>query len=137
MRIPRLPEEVRGGLRLQWFFYLAQLVAIAVIIRWWNNLPVPGYAIGVLAVAAAVMSVHGRMRWWQKVTWMLIIGAFLFLEFRAIDKDRKLFADDQAMQRDKEQDRFKRLLNNQNDNFNKMLTQAQADFSATICSAPL
>lgn len=42
----------------------------------------------ILACVAAAMSVHGDMRKWQKVLWMLLIGALLVVELRAISHDR-------------------------------------------------
>src|SRR5216684_9289237 len=70
------------------FFDLVQFVAVPLIVWWWYDLPSPGFAIGVVALLAAVMSTQGDMRGWQKATWMLLIGAFVILEFRAIYKDR-------------------------------------------------
>jgi hypothetical protein len=84
-------DKISHHLRRHWFFSLVQLGAVAWAVVWWRSLPVPGYAIGVLAVLAAVMSVHIEvgMAWWQKALWMLLMGGFLFLEFRAIEKDRR------------------------------------------------
>jgi hypothetical protein len=47
-----------------------------------------GYAIALIAVVAAVVSIQGEMAGWQKALWMLIIAAFLWVEFRAINNDR-------------------------------------------------
>jgi hypothetical protein len=75
---------------------------------WWRGLPVPGYAIGVLALLAAVMSVHIEvgMAWWQKALWMLLMGGFLFLEFRAINKDREDYTAAEKARRDEERKQF-------------------------------
>lgn len=40
-----------------------------------------------IAGAAAAMSVHDEMKGWQKCIWLLVIGAFLITELRAIHKD--------------------------------------------------
>ena len=80
--------SVRIHLRHHLFFDSIQFAAAPLIIWWWYRLPSPGYAIGVVALLAAVMSMQGDTRRWQKALWMLLIGAFVILEFRAIDKDR-------------------------------------------------
>src|SRR5438045_3774874 len=42
-------------------------------------LPLPGFAVAIIAVAAATMSIHGEMGGYHKAIWMLIIGAFVVL----------------------------------------------------------
>jgi hypothetical protein len=54
----------------------------------YGHLPPSGWAVAFIALAAAAMSVHNDMKGWQKGIWMLIIGAFLVTELRAINKDR-------------------------------------------------
>lgn len=102
-------DRLRGHMRRHWFFNLVQVIAVATMLYWWRHLPATGYAIGVLAVIAAVMSVHGEMRPWQKVIWMLLVGAFLFLEFRAINKDRADFAKAEADRVAKEHQQFQTI----------------------------
>ena len=60
--LARFWPAVREHLRHHWFFSLVQLSAVALLALWWRHLPVPGYAIGVLAVLAAVMSSLGASR---------------------------------------------------------------------------
>ena len=57
----------------------------------------PGFAVAVIAVLAAAMSVHPDMQPWQKFVWLLFIGAFLITELRAIRQDR-ITADLKALQ---------------------------------------
>ena len=52
-------KEYWGG--FHWLFNLLQLSAVCLAAFWWYRSPWPGYAIGVLAVVAAVMTVHGEM----------------------------------------------------------------------------
>jgi hypothetical protein len=71
-------------------FFVLELTCIPLIL-WWipsSHLPLPGWAVAFMAIAAAAMSVHDDMKPWQKGVWMLIIGAFLITELRAINKDR-------------------------------------------------
>jgi hypothetical protein len=69
-------------------FMLSQICLIWLAIHWSRNLPLPGYSVAVIAGVAALMSIQGDMKGWQKAIWMLIIGAFLVVELRAINKDR-------------------------------------------------
>ena len=70
-----------------------QLSSLLLFVYWWycHSLP-PGYAIGVLAVLAAAMSIHleAKMQWWEKSIWMLLMGAFLILELRAISAQEEV-----------------------------------------------
>lgn len=69
-------------------FGAIQAAAAFLAYWWWNHVPPTGYAVAVIAVIAAIMSIQGEMRGWQKAIWMLIIGAVLLVEFHAIRKDR-------------------------------------------------
>jgi hypothetical protein len=118
----------REHFRKHWFFDLIQMCAVAGILYWWKQLPTPGFAIGLLAVIAAVMSVHGEMRPWHKVVWMLLIGALLVVEFRAITKDRADFASAEAIRRHQENDSFKAIV----DGLKASIAQSQEQFNATM-----
>jgi len=130
-----MQSDVRSHLQHHLLFYLAQLGAVALAIHWWRNLPAPGYAVAVLAFLAAVMSIHGDMRPWQKAVWMLLIGACLVVEFRAITKDRADYADaeerrrkDAEATRHGENDRFDSIANSLNAN----IQISQQHFSAMM-----
>lgn len=97
-----MPSESIAGmgefLRRHWFYLLIQAVSVGFWIWWlpYAHVPLPGYAVAAIAVLAAVMSVHPDIRPWQKFVWLLLIGAFLVTEFRAIRKDRDI-AERQAL----------------------------------------
>lgn len=72
-------------------FFLVLSLLCFIPILWWvpySHLPPPGWAVALIAVAAAAMSVHDEMKGWQKAIWLIVIGAFLVMEIRAIKKDR-------------------------------------------------
>jgi hypothetical protein len=69
-------------------FFSVQIAILLTAVFWWRHLPPPGYAVALLALAAAALSVHEGTSAWQKALWMLTIGAMLPIEFRAINKDR-------------------------------------------------
>jgi hypothetical protein len=61
------------------------------LILWWipyQHLPPPGWAVALLAMAAAAMSIHEGMKDWQKLFWIVIMTAMLITELRAINKER-------------------------------------------------
>src|ERR1700693_711749 len=92
-------------------FLLMQLSAVALFLYWlpWRHLPFPGYGIAVVSILAAAMGLQGDMPQRQKAFWMLIIGAFVLTEFRAIRKDRDEYAKAEASRRTEEHDSFKRI----------------------------
>lgn len=71
-------------------FLSLELLCIPLVLWWipYSHLPEPGWAVAFIAGAAAAMSVHDEMKGWQKCIWLLVIGAFLITELRAIHKDR-------------------------------------------------
>jgi hypothetical protein len=116
-------------LRRHLFFNLVQVAAIVLLVVWWRHLPFPGYAIGTLAVLAAVMSVGGdNVPRWQRALWMLLIIAFAILEFRAIHKDHTDYASAEADRRDKETKAFQRI----SDGLTGAINQSQLQFAATM-----
>jgi hypothetical protein len=115
-----------------WLFLAIQVAAAVWIDFWWFHLPPPGYSVGVLAVLAAVMSVHGEMPPFQKVFWLLLIGAFLFLEFRAIDWDRVNIDARDALTRLEERSSFREILVEDQNHFAQALQQNQAQFDRTL-----
>ncbi len=121
-------DRLRDHLRHHSFFSLVQIIAVSTAFYWWRHLPVPGYAIGVLAVLAAVMSVHSEVRLWQKATWILLMGAFLVLEFRAIEKDRDEYAKAEHSRRIEENDQFQNIAHG----LTAAIQQSQVQFAATM-----
>ena len=101
--------------------FLALELACVPLAFWWlpySHLPPPGWAVAFIAGAAAAMSVHDDMKGWQKGIWLLIIGAFLITELRAINKDRA-GSDDRALAEQKAQDlAFQGMRAEQNADFN-------------------
>jgi hypothetical protein len=115
------------------FFLLIKLLT-AILTLWWlfRTLPPPGYAIGVVAVVAALMSIQEHMEGWQKAIWMILIGALLFVEMRSIKVDRGR-ADAQALQdRKKQDDNFRQLRQQEDREFVATLDGLKSQFQATI-----
>jgi len=115
-------RQAREFLREHWFYLALQIISTAFVVWWipYSRLPLPGYAVAGIAVLAAVMSVQPNMRSWQKFIWLLLIGAFLFTELRAIRKDRA-DSDAAALSDRKTQDQ----------SFKAIRARQDSDFSAT------
>jgi len=113
---------------------------------WWipySHLPWPGVAIAIIAVLAALMSIHARIRPLDKFVYLILIAGLLTVEFRAMYKDRKDAQEAQnrfEMQEDQrlkemlenEQAQTKILLDQENQNFSAILLQDQNQFTKTM-----
>ena len=76
----------------QYGFAVSQLIFLAVSLYWitsWSHLPPPGWAVALLALAAALMSIHQGMGDRQKIIWIAVMGLCFVTEIRAIIKDRQ------------------------------------------------
>jgi hypothetical protein len=83
----------------------------------------PGESIGLLATAAAIMSIRPEMTFPEKVCWSIVLGIFLVAEFQSIHADRDK-SDKQATADRKTQD----------DEFGKVLDAQRLAFEATARS---
>ncbi len=72
------------------------------------------------------------MRPFQKVFWLLLIGAFLFSEFRAIDKDRAISDFEQGLIRLQERGQLNNILQQSQLQFKETLDQQKQHFDATM-----
>ncbi len=105
---------MRDYLQYHLLFNLFQLCAVVLALYWWrrSSLPAPGYAIGVLSVLAAIMSVHlaKRISSGEQAVWFLLFGAFLIIEFHAIRKDRADIALHEDQRRKQQDGEFKETM---------------------------
>ncbi len=74
--------------RRAWFGYIFIALAAFVWILWYRHIPPPSYAVVVMGIAAGIMALRpdmpGRERW----LWTVVLFAFAFIEFKAINDDR-------------------------------------------------
>ena len=69
---------------IAWFLVLAGFSAAL----WFYLCPhSPGWCIGVLAFAAGIMSLRPDMHIFEKAAWIIMLGAFVVLEFNAIGRN--------------------------------------------------
>jgi hypothetical protein len=94
---------------------------------WSYHIPSPGKAVAALAVVAAVMTFRGELSGLEKFFWTLVLFAFLFVELRAIDKDRATYASEQKEIRGKEAEQFNAI----GEEIKLAIKQGQDNFATT------
>jgi hypothetical protein len=126
------------------WIHIPTLLAVgSFCVYWWYwHKPVPGQAVLWLAGVAVIMTLW-EMRPIHKTGYLLLVICLMFLENRAIHKDRADFAGDEASRRKDEREQFskigtsleddvKKLIEDSDIKFNKTLQQQSKHFSATI-----
>jgi hypothetical protein len=111
----------------------------ALWIHWhpYSHLTTPGKAIGVIAIVAGIMSVRD-MEALAKATWVLLLIVFLFIEFRAIDKDHYANEEAQKIFFDEQRRGFEKVTGQAGKNFRDTaggLTAAIAGIKSTLETA--
>jgi hypothetical protein len=136
--------------RLAFFRFIFRSLVFVIIVQgvgfvlflWWiptKHLPLPGFAVGIIAFLGAVMSVQpSPMRPRQKFIWLILIGAFMVTELRAIRKDRN-DSNVQALKDRNEQDqKFQGIRDAENKQFQTTagrLTEAINGIQSTLDAA--
>ena len=117
-------------LSIQHSLFFALQLALGFCALFWSSsrrLPPPGYAVALIAVVAAIMSIQGEMLGWQKAIWMLIISVFLRVELHIIKSDRAVAVANAAADKRKEDLAFAAVIDGQNQAFS-----ATADTLQTV-----
>jgi hypothetical protein len=124
----------------KWLFLVLQVLGVIVAAIWYrtSHIPPPGYAVAVLAFAAALMSLQKDMVDWQAAIWMLLIGFLLVIELKAIRIDRETTTRDALSERAAQDLHFSDIRKRQDADFKKLtegfsatLAQNEKEFSAT------
>ncbi|WP_158788606.1 hypothetical protein [Granulicella sp. L46] len=136
---------MRREIKTYWPYFLCQLSILGSILWWvpYKRLPWAGVAIAVLAVLAALMSVHQNIRPRHKFIYFCLMAGLLLTEFRAMRRDREEARTSQT-QLNTEQNRrvsqlikqeeadTKAMLDHENVSLSKNLGQDQTEFEKTI-----
>lgn len=85
VKVREMSEQVWEHKRVGFVLVLAGAVLSA---YWLFRIPAPGYSVTVMGVAAALMAARTKATGYEKAGWMLLMFALLFVELRAIRKDR-------------------------------------------------
>jgi hypothetical protein len=112
----------------------ALYIFLGFLVYWEIFIPSPGEAVAALAVAAAAMSIRGEMRGKEKVAWMLLLFAFLYLELTSIKKERKANEEMQAMVNWQEAEHFRKIGAEFTKGLNDVLAKSDSDFKTTMSS---
>jgi len=134
-------EEQRPPFR--WIHVIVQVIVAGYCVYWrYWQLPPPNKAVLLLAGVAAIMALW-EMRPIHKAAYFLLILFLIIIENRAIDHDRKDFAEAEESRRVEERQQFshigtsitdnvQKLLDNSDDKFRQTLAQQSTHFDATM-----
>jgi len=117
-----------------WFYLICQLACFVFAIYSipYSHSPWPGIAVAVIAVLAALMSVHPEMKPRHKFIYFLLMAALLAIEFRAMRKDRHEAALAEAKLQNDQDSRLERMLEGEKQATHQMLIGEQGETRALI-----
>jgi hypothetical protein len=113
-------DRAEHSLQNKLFFFL-ELVFVPLALWWipYDHLPPSGWAVAFIAAVATIMSIHPEISGPQKAFCLVLIGAFLVTELRAINKDRIENAKAQAIFFDAQRKGFEIITGQAKDNFHE------------------
>lgn len=130
--IPARLNRVRNLLADYWcseLFGVGAIVVASGVGLWWAlTPPPPGYSVAVLALLAILVSFRTEITHRERVLWIGVVGLFMFLEFGAIQKDRREHESAEAAARAAEAYNFARITYG----LTSQIRQEQQQFSATM-----
>ena len=114
-------------------------ICVIAEIWWWFRTPSPGKAGIFLAVAAAIMSALGEnLKGLAKFCWVLMLFAFLMVEYRAINQDRansqKQFTEAFGNLSQQADNNFKETLRQSNENLKQIIQDEHTNFGNVLVS---
>lgn len=114
-----------------WFHVPVQVAVAALWVYWYWHVPAPNKAALCLAAVAAIMALV-EMRPLHKALYFALIIGLLFVENRAIDKDRREFAEAEACRRQEENAEFSAIGTAITTNVQKLLDDSGIKFNKTM-----
>jgi hypothetical protein len=116
-----------------WVFFT---VFLACFLWWLFKTPSIGYAIGLLAVVAAVMAaLMEYLKAPAKFAWILLLFGFLWVEMKAIDEDKRISTNELTAHFNEiskqAQQNLKNILDDESKNFTGILANQQQNFAMT------
>jgi hypothetical protein len=110
-----------------WFGWLL-ILGFAIWYAWWAlPIPSPAKAATVLGVIAAIMALRGDPEGYEKMFWIIVLFAFLFMEIKAIDHKEREDESLRQAQRAEESRQFQQI----GDGIQKTINQDEKQFEAT------
>lgn len=120
--------KFRGrSVRSYWLHFPFQIVAAWYCYHWYFRTPIPNKAVLAITVLSIAM-VLVRMRWFQKVIYLLLILCFVRIENRAMVLDRDKFAAEQECRANQENAKFQAIA----DKLKQSMDENQRQFGLTL-----
>jgi hypothetical protein len=114
-------------------YWVGLSLVIGFTVHYWRSPSGTGKAIAVLGAAAVLMAIRGdRMAHPEKILWMLVVFALLYVELRSIDRDRADNQRQQAELRQQETKQFEAILEENRKDLSEILKDQSAKFTATM-----
>lgn len=126
-----MSEEQNRKPSHNWFHFPILLSVSTLCLYWYWHLPAPNKAVLWLGGMAALMALV-EMRPLHKALYFVLIIALIFTENRAIDKDRRDFADAEANRRKVEDGQFSDIGSSITANVNNLLADSDKKFRETV-----
>lgn len=111
-----------------WFGFLFVVIYAIACGYWLFEIPAPGYAVAVMGVAAALMAARTKASGYEKAAWMLVMFGLLYVETRAIRKDRCDNEDKQEQVHKEQKQNFIDI----GDGIRAQIKESQEHFDATM-----
>jgi len=114
-------------------YWFGLLAVIWFTVHYFRSTPGTGKAIAILGAAAVLMAIRGDLMGHpEKIVWMLVVFALLYVELRSIDKDRADNQKQQADVRKQEAERFNVILEENRKGIAAILDDQRQKFAATM-----
>lgn len=110
------------------FGFVFVLPCALICAYWVYKIPAPGYAIAVMGIAAAIMAARTKASGYEKAAWMLVMFGLLFVETRAIRKDRT----DNELKRVQAEKELKENFHDIGEGIRASISESDRNFNATI-----
>lgn len=126
------------SIRHEWKKYLLYYLCYLAILGWlawwipYRHLPWPGVAVAIIAMLAALMSIHADIHPRHKFIYFALMAALLTTEFRAMRKDRTDTQQAQNEWNTKEDNRLCAMLAGERHNTKVLLDQENASLDAIL-----
>ena len=110
---------------------LCMALSVATSGYWFFRLPAPGKAVAALGAVAVFIALRGEIKDFhgsEKILWTLIVFSLLYIEIRAIDKDRAAVAQEQERDRVEQNKRFSEIAGG----ITEAIEESQKQFQTTM-----
>jgi hypothetical protein len=129
--VSSLFRDVRTHVHSPWFHVPCQLLVAAFCIHWFWHTPAPNKAVLILGGVAAIMALWEMLPLEKGIYFVLVI-CLVAVEYRAIDKDRRDFADAETQKRQEQDQQFSAIGATITTNVQKLLDHSDEQFAKNV-----